>query len=109
MKKERSIKELLIILRDNLKPMMDMREEHAGMCSIIYDMYMYKGLINASESLTLNNYLYDHKPKNAILRSKKYEGIVSKGECTYALSEFWWTPKAIAPRLKWLNQQIESL
>ena len=93
---ERPIKELLIILRDNIKQI----KPNEGICYVIYSM-MCDGVITRREQLILNRYLRDHKPANAFRREKMLTLSVD--------SNYWWTPGSVAPRLRWLNKQIDSL
>ena len=85
MKPERSIKELLIVLRDNLKDYFDLYCN--GMCLVIKELYWHD-LISEEEESILTNYLEDNKPIDQM---------------------YWFVPGEIEPRLEWLNQQIEKL
>jgi hypothetical protein len=61
---------------------------HSGMCHWIYKM-LSNDIINDKEYCLLNKYLKKNKPLDA----KKY----------------WFTYGEIAPRIEWINQQIEKL
>mgnify|MGYP001576910159 CR=1 FL=1 len=105
--KTRSIKNLLIIVRDNLKIYFQKDIENGGMCAVIEDLNK-EGIISWPEREQLMSYLDNHIPQNAIKRKEKYDGgwEDDKG---YVLAVFWWKPKSIAPRIKWLSEQINSL
>lgn len=105
--KTRSTKELLIILRDNLTPVIKKDKLIGGMCGVIQHLNYVSKEINTDERFTLNDYLKNNKPSNAFKRQKKYmyESINSD----FILSSHWWKPRAIAPRIKWLNEQINKL
>ena len=103
----RTTKELLIILRDNLEEYFDLYYENGGMCLVITDLYGY-GIITDDEETILFEYLENNKPRNANIRYKKYKD----GGGDFALFSnrlHWWKPRAVKPRLKWLNQQINKL
>jgi hypothetical protein len=87
MKPERSIKELLIILRDNLENYFTYSYSD-GMCVAIKELREDHRILDNEMKM-----LYDYLNK-----IKKYEGYT-----------YWFPPKEVAPRLKWLNQQIEKL
>lgn len=95
----RSIKELLIILRDNLTKCIPTHAD--GLCNAILYLAMYT-YISVEERHILTEYLYSHKPR---LRCKIRRIVYSN---THE-SLYWWTPGYIKPRLKWLNKQINKL
>ena len=104
--KERTTKELLIILRGNLKKLFVKNTDNGGMCSVIYDLWILK-LISFEERGSLLIYLDDHTPESAYVRRIKYGGEYDRKG--YKVGRFWWKPRAIKPRIDWLNQQIEML
>lgn len=104
--KERTIKELLIILRDNLKKRFAADKENGGMCALVWDLERHN-FMSLDERLRLFGYIYENKPKCASRRMIKY-GEVSdrKG---FSLGRHWWKPRVVKPRIAWLNKQIEML
>jgi hypothetical protein len=102
----RPIKELLIIVRDNLEERMKNDPSNGGMCAVIYDLERAH-LLTDDEREELLNYLKTHVPKCA----KKYMDE-HRFECDnmgFALGRHWFEPRSIPPRLRWLNKQINSL
>ena len=91
---ERSIKELLIILRDNARvktTWFGLRQRiFSGLCNEVRYLAKIK-LISISESFTLRDYLIENASNNS------------------SISEYWWKPRLWKPRLKWLNEQIDKL
>lgn len=83
--KQRTIKELLILLREYIVKQYDF----LGMCSEIRDMY-HIDLISSVEYDILTNYLKNNKPENIN-------------------DNFWWIPREKQPRLDWINEQLKSL
>lgn len=98
----RTTKELLTIVKDNLYLMKD-KKLAIGLCSVISTL-SDKDIISSDEHVYLVKYLENNKPTNAIKRS-----TMSFDDTTYCQQLFWWKPCVIAPRLKWLNKQINSL
>jgi transcriptional regulator CtsR len=84
--KTRTYKELLIILRDNLKKCID----SYGMCYAINDLF-FDDIITEEECNKLNNYLDNNKPRN--VRDDSY----------------WLKAGLLKPRIEWLNKQINKL
>jgi hypothetical protein len=114
--KTRSIKELLIILRDNLEYCLKNNEYDGGMCAAIISI----NDLSPEETDILKAYLDANKPRNATRRAKKYADIdhfniiarnskYTNNKVEFILGQHWWTPKALAPRIKWLNEQINKL
>ena len=91
---ERPIKELLIILRDNARvesTWFGLKQRIGrGLCSEIAYLKRY-AIITNRESCTLVNYMEDNRPSNTLV------------------FDFWWKVRLWKPRLKWLNEQINSL
>ena len=90
MKPERSIKELLIILRDNTH-ICFFTKYCMGICSVV-QVLRGEGIITWDESILLINYIAINGPY----------GSASCGV-------YWWPAGELTPRLEWLNQQIEKL
>lgn len=105
MEKSRSIRELLIIVRDNLKRLIEKDEENGGICAVTRDLWQ-DGLINYYERCRLLDYLDQNKPAEAKKRENRPEIYDKNG---FAANRFWWRPRAVAPRIKWLDEQIKSL
>ena len=102
----RPIKELLIILRDNLEICFIKDINNGGMCYAAYDLESTL-IISNNEYHLLIKYLEDHKPRNAYRRRKKYLYIYdNKG---FSLRRHWWTPRVLKPRINWLNKEINKL
>jgi hypothetical protein len=87
MKPKRSIKELLVILRDNLERCFKVYDSH-GMCDVAIHL-RGDDIIIRDEYNTLKNYLSWHTP--------------------IGVGDYWFPEGELAPRLEWLNQQIEKL
>ena len=104
--KPRPIKELLIILRDNLPKGIKINNNNGGICSVIYQLSSYE-IISAEEREILLNYLKNNKPPSAVKRKKIYKGIVDP--YGFLLEDHWWKPRVVKPRLNWLNKQINKL
>lgn len=84
----RTIKELLILLRDHIIK----HGVKTGMCAII--LYHFID-INGEEEDALLIYLYDHAP-------------FIEPDFTQ-LEVFWWKEGLAEPRIDWLNEQINKL
>ena len=87
----RTTHELLILLRDNIKPQtkyLFWKRINAGLCFEKYQL-VEKGLIDDDEYLILSYYLNDNLPP------KTYNWF------------YYWKPKLWKPRLKWLNKHIK--
>ena len=102
----RPIKELLIILRDNLEDYLK-RYNYGGMCPVIWRL-LKNDVINDWEENILQGFLEHNKPRNAYIRRKK-EFPTHFDDAGFALPLHWWTPRAVPPRMRWLNQQIDKL
>ena len=87
MKPERSIKELLVILRDNLERCFNKYDSH-GMCDAAIDL-RWDDKISRGEYDSLKCYLLSNKP--------------------YEVGDYWFPRDELAPRIEWLNQQIKKL
>ena len=103
--KERTIKELLIILRDNLEMYFDKDPDNGGICGVILDLTRHN-IISNNEWAILTKYLNDNKTRNAYKREKQYPDFFG-GE--FNLGRHWWKPRAVKPRINWLNKQIDKL
>ena len=86
--KTRDIKELLILLRDNLHGMDDWND---GMCVLLASLTR-RDIITSDERLFIKRYLNRNRP--LVL----YEG-----------GPYWFKPCEVQPRLDWLNEQIAKL
>lgn len=90
---ERTIKELLILLRNEIKDkkilLSDMNVE-CGLCCVIRKMYA-SDKISGREFSVLYDYIKEYRP-------------YLKSNPDYA---FW--PGLVAPRVKWLNKKIKEL
>ena len=107
--KDRPIKQLLIIVRDNLKNCFSEKPiPCGGICAAIHSLRTDSELITCSEARELEKYLEDNKPLNAKTRILKYNEF-AKDSIGYSLQRHWWTPREIEPRIKWLNKQIDKL
>ena len=84
----RLIKEVLMILRDNLPAIIPCRAK--GLCHAMY-VLRREGFISLSELEMLDEYILSHMPGN-----KNY-------------LEYWWTPEELAPRLEFLDKLISKL
>ncbi len=105
----RSTKELLIILRDNLERVFKQDPNTGGMCSVIHRLHsiLNHNRLSIEERNNLLLYLSENKPKNAQIREKRFhEDYDPHG---FHLSAHWWKPRAVKPRIDWLNKQIEKL
>ena len=90
---ERSIKELLIILRDNSKIVnksIEYPRLSGGLCKEALHIFNID-IISTSEYITLINYMSSNRPK----KTHRFD--------------YWWKKGYWKPRLKWLNEQINKL
>lgn len=93
MEKERTIKELLIILRDEIKNkniLLTMFFRKCGMCHEAFMIYK-GGNISWIEYSRLLKFIRENRP-------------FFEGNLDYAFK-----PGLVSPRVKWLNKQIEKL
>jgi hypothetical protein len=104
--KERSIKELLTILRDNLDTTFKIYAYCGGLCSAIHCL-SYNDTITTDERNCLIQYLNDNTPRNAKIRQKRFQGTLNLEG--WSLGLHWWKPRALKPRINWLNKQIDKL
>lgn len=84
--KERTIKELLILLREYIVE----QDVFLGMCSEINEMYCLD-LISNKESKILTNYLKKNRPKGM------------------DMFDSWWKEGDKQPRLYWIDEQLKRL
>lgn len=84
--KQRTIKELLILLREYIVE----QDNFFGMCSEINEMYCLD-LISNKESKILENYLKNNKPENAFY------------------DDYWWKEGDKKLRLDWIDEQLKNL
>ncbi len=96
--KTKTIKELLILLRDFLPTNIKSTNKWMGgsLCFSIADL-LYNDMITLAELNKLHKYIMAKKPPNA--GNYKTQGI--KG--------FWWPYKKLAPRMEFLNKLISEL
>ena len=91
---ERTVKELLIIIRDNTRVTTSWfglkQRISSGLCSEI-SYLTARGIITFYEKMLLYKYMENHRPINA------------------RVFDYWWKERLWNPRLKWLNKQISSL
>ena len=80
--KPRSIKKLLIVLKDQIKE----KYSNSGMCAEV-NFLSFDNKITHKEAVKLLIYLKRNKPNN---------------------KTFWFEPELLQPRLDWLNQQISK-
>ena len=106
MKPERSIKELLIILRDNLEKEFKSDPNNGGMCSVIHEL-RDNDEISEDEWGKLLIYLKNNKPLIADKRKIMYKDQFDSNG--FMLEDHWWKPKSIKPRKNWINKQIDKL
>lgn len=97
----RSIKELLILLRESIRNDIDKNYPSemngSGLCVHINHLYT-KGKITSKEKFLLRDYLMTHKPKRV-----KYIGYNQYNP------EYWWPKYLKKPRLQWLTKHINKL
>lgn len=84
--KERTVKELLILLREYIVK----QYIFWGMCAEIREMYQIE-LISNKEFKILESYLKNNKPKNTFY------------------DDFWWKEGKKQPRLDWIDEQLKNL
>ena len=94
--KTRTIKELLILMRDNIDLIGEWREgvRVCGLCllkSLLLDM----GLMSESEWNVIDDYMDENLPRNARIREQKYGLQIS--DDGNPLSAYWWNPYSKAP------------
>jgi len=106
MKTERSIKELLIILRNNLVKEIKSDPNIGGMCAVAYSLIDSELILSYEKDLIIN-YLEENIPQFAIERKMKFCDMYDKDG--FSLARHWFKPRVIKPRLEWLNQQIKKL
>ena len=102
----RPIKELLIIVRDNADVYLT-EERVSGLCGLIYELCNTNDITHTEYS-RLQNYLSANIPTNAKKR-RRINFSNHPLNKDFDLNAFWWAPYSVAPRLKWLNKQIEKL
>ena len=89
--KERSIKELLQIMLDNQHCFDD------GLCKWVSNLRYFKK-ITLTESYILLNYIGDNRPS-----------MFSSFEVfSFRITNYYWNPDNIAPRIKWLQYHIKK-
>ena len=91
----RTLKELLIILRDSIK---DEKYLVSGLCYEVEEL-IRKRKLTWEEHTTLKNFIKDNKPKRGQF------GYVKKQE-HYS---WYWILGQVAPRVRWLNYWIAKL
>jgi hypothetical protein len=101
----RPIKELLIILRDNLESLMERGND--GMCACIFDLRYYMERLSTDEAQILYRYLENNMPSNA--RKRRAKNMHLRRHTDSNMSFCWWTPRSIPPRMRYLNKQINKL
>ena len=84
---ERTIEELLALVRDNLEKCFE--GFNAGICSVVVTLW-WLGKINDDEEVALCSFLESALPKR-----------MHNGYC--------WEEGEIEPRMKWLNEEIKKL
>lgn len=89
---ERPIKELLIIMRDNI----ELFEKHHcyGLCDLVFQIYR-RGEITTSKAEAMKDYIKETMPL--------------RFNCLGNKSVFGWPMRELQPRLEWLNEQINLL
>ena len=88
----RTIKELLEILLNNQEPF------NNGLCSWVFYLY-HIDKINFEEHNILRKYIENNKPS-----------IFSSFDCfkeQFSTSGYYWAPKHIEPRIKWIKKHIK--
>ena len=92
----RTIKELLILLREKL-PEYILKERLGSICWILAEIYDVE--ISHAEYCVLGTYIEDHKPDDAGDFCKYDEDV----------SGFWWPYGELAPRLEFLDKLIKEI
>lgn len=95
---ERPIKELLIIMRDNIG--LFCKKKCVGLCDLT-DILKDTGIISDAEESIIDRYVYNNAPKMYNVPTIYY--------INDALSSFNWPKYELQPRLEWLNEQINLL
>ncbi len=95
--KTRTIKELLILLRDFLPTNIKSTERLSGSLCFSIDDLFDDDVINIKESEILEDYIHAHKPHR--VGNYKFRGV----------GGFWWKYKSLAPRMEFLNNLISEL
>lgn len=90
----RTIKQLLIILRDTL--VNPQGKSYSGMCSAMFQLNSSL-IITDDEHLKLISEIFYKRPR----RGKFYDE-------EYKLSAYWWKPYNLEPRIEWLNHKINK-
>jgi hypothetical protein len=93
-KAPRTIKELLILLREHI--IEEEKENFYGMCNELYYMN-YLGSVSDEEFFILEDYLQNNVP----FTWYKTFSIFT--------SAYWWIPGDKTSRIKWLNKKINKL
>ena len=92
----RTIKELLILLRENL-PQDITRDNGGSICFTIIDMCRMDSIITRSEENLLLKYVSEKKPSDA----GNFDGQLGSG--------FWWPYGELSPRLEFIDKLIAEL
>ena len=94
MKKERSIRELLVILKDSKT--IFIREECSGLCALLIELY--PNMISKDEYVLLYNYINMNRPH------KGKHCVVSRKD-----NAWFWTICEWEPREAWLKDKIRRI
>lgn len=98
----RTIKELLVILKEQVETM-EVRV-FTGLCKT-NEMTLRKRVFNPNEYQIVHAYLMKNSPgllRQAMISYKHMDRVDRK-------VGYWWKEGEIKPRLKWLDKQINSL
>lgn len=92
----RDLKELLIILLDNVEELMGEKRLASGLCWTAWLLYR-ANIINGKEESLIDKFINLNMPE---YYASPYDNFVSS---------YGWKRGAVEPRIKWLNEQIEKL
>jgi hypothetical protein len=90
MSKQKTIKDLLILLKEEYTRMMESDGNKWGLCYSCHQLYMNRD-ITGDELMDVEDYLKVNAPNSDYRKTSAY----------------WYRLKSIAPRQRWLNKHIE--
>lgn len=95
----RTIKELLIIMRDKGSIF-----NAQGLCVLAAVLYYITGDITFNEAIIIRDYIYNNRPSFKSPLCRKADRYSERSDSAY-----YWKLYAWEPRLRWLNYHIKKL
>lgn len=103
------IKELLTLLLEQIQSHPSEHEGctmYSGMCVAVTDLRVSNKIIPAEE-MTLELFLKEHQPKDEDMYFDRI--ILEGGNTVKIVTNFWWKPYLMAPRVQWLKERIDEI